>query len=181
MTQTPPLLAALTLTAGLALPFAPPLAPAAQAQDSSNRVAAITDWSVFVEGNECWSVSVPKTVRNTDDQGRAKSVSRGDIMLFVSFRKGGPATGEVSFTGGYPFAPGSNVSVDIGGSKFQLFTDGEWAWSGGAEDDTRIIAAMKAGADAVLTARSSRGTNTADTFSLLGFTAALDEAGKRCK
>jgi hypothetical protein len=33
----------------------------------------------------------------------------------------------------------------------------------------------------VLTARSARGTQTKDTFSLLGFTAAMQEAETRCK
>jgi len=33
----------------------------------------------------------------------------------------------------------------------------------------------------VLTARSSRGTTTKDTFSLLGYTAAVEEAEKRCQ
>ena len=56
---------------------------------------------------------------------------------------------------------------------------GEWAWPASTADDTRIIAAMKRGAEAVLTARSSRGTQTKDTFSLLGFTAAVEEAEKR--
>lgn len=154
-----------------------------QAQVSENRVAAVTDWSVFVEGNpaECWGVSSPKEMKNSDAEGRPKAVKRGDVLLFVSFRKGGGATGEVSFTGGYPFAGGSTVTLDIGGTVFNLFPDGEWAWSGSKDEDTRIIAAMKSGASAVLKARSSRGTQTADTFSLLGFTAALDEAAKRCQ
>ena len=39
---------------------------------------------------------------------------------------------------------------------------------------------MKRGAEAVLTARSARGTQTKDTFSLLGFTAAIEDADKRC-
>ena len=49
------------------------------------------------------------------------------------------------------------------------------------EDDVEIIKAMKKGAKAILTAKSSRGTKTQDTFSLLGFTAALEDAEKRCK
>lgn len=153
------------------------------AQESTNRVAAVTDWSVFVENDpaECWGVSSPKETKNTDPEGRPKAVRRGDILLFVSFRKGANSTGEVSFTGGYPFAGGSTVTLDISGTVFDLFTDGEWAWSGGPDDDAKIIAAMKSGASAVLKARSSRGTVTADTFSLLGFTAALDEAQKRCQ
>jgi hypothetical protein len=39
---------------------------------------------------------------------------------------------------------------------------------------------MKRGAQAVIVARSSRGTQTQDTFSLFGFTAAMDEAARRC-
>ena len=153
----------------------------ALAQVSTNRVAANTDWSVFVEDSpkECWGVSAPKETVNTKD-GKAVSVRRGDILLFVSFR-GGKTTGEVSFTGGYPFAGDSTVSVTVGGSEFQLFVDGEWAWTRSPEDDAAIIAAMKAGADAVVVGMSSRGTRTEDTFSLLGFTAAVEDAGQRCQ
>lgn len=167
----------------VAVAFAATLAgttPLAMAQESTNRVAANTDWSVFVEDSpkECWGVSAPKETVNTRD-GQAVQVTRGDILLFITFRPGGGA-GEVSFTGGYPFAGGSTVEMDVGGTKYSLFTDGEWAWSGSKEEDTRIIAALKAGSSAILTARSSRGTQTRDTFSLLGFTAAMEEAAKRC-
>jgi 3'-phosphoadenosine 5'-phosphosulfate sulfotransferase (PAPS reductase)/FAD synthetase len=44
-----------------------------------------------------------------------------------------------------------------------------------------MLAALKAGSSAVLTARSARGTQTKDTFSLLGFTAAMEESEARCK
>ncbi|MBL4812476.1 MAG: hypothetical protein JKX69_09030, partial [Rhodobacteraceae bacterium] len=83
-------------------------------------------------------------------------------------------------TGGYPFAGGSTVTLDIGGTEFELFTEGEWAWPATAEDDARIVAAMKRGATAVLTGVSGRGTTTRDSFSLLGFTAAVEEAQRRC-
>ena len=131
-------------TCGLALGALALVASGAVAQEqSTNRVAAKTDWSVFVEDNptECWGVS---------------------------------------FTGGYPFASGSTVNMNISGSEFELFTEGEWAWPATTADDAKIIAAMKRGADATLTARSSRGTQTKDTFSLLGFTAAVEDAAKRC-
>ena len=45
-------------------------------------------------------------------------VQRGDVRLFVSFRPAEKVTNEVSFTGGYPFKPGS--SVDAGGRLGQV-------------------------------------------------------------
>ena len=68
----------------------------------------------------------------------------------------------------------------VGDSTFALATDGDWAWPATPQEDAQVVAAMKRGADAVLTARSSRGTITKDTFSLLGFTAAVEDAQKRC-
>ncbi|MDX2483620.1 MAG: invasion associated locus B family protein [Pseudodonghicola sp.] len=158
------------------------MAPTAFAQEeSTNRVAAETDWSVFVENDpkECWSVSAPKETVNTRD-GRVVAVRRGDILLFVFYRPGADVDGQVTFTGGYPFAGGSTVNLDIGGTEFELFSEGEWAWPATEADDAKIITAMKRGTSAVLTARSSRGTQTKDTFSLLGFTAAVEDAEKRC-
>ena len=151
------------------------------AQESTNRVAAKTDWSVFIESDptECWSVSAPKETVNTRD-GRVVAVRRGDILLFVAYRPGSDVEGELSFTGGYPFAPGSTVTMQIGGNSYELLTEGEWAWPASASDDAKIITEMKRGAEATLSARSERGTNTKDSFSLLGFTAALEEAESRC-
>ncbi len=150
------------------------------AQESTNRVATMTDWNVFTEESpkECWGVSKPKETVNSRD-GQPVSVRRGDILLFVTFRPGKP--GEISFTGGYPFAGGSTVDVTVDGQPYQLFTDGEWAWPGSAEDDAALLAAMKNGTTAVMTARSGKGTQTVDTFSLRGFTAAMEDAEKRCK
>ncbi len=154
----------------------------AYAQESSNLVATKTDWSVFTESSpkECWGVSSPKETVNTKG-GKPTSVRRGDILLFVTFRPGNGAKGEVSFTGGYPFAPGSTVKMNIDGKAYDLFSDGEWAWPGSAEADAALLAAMKRGTTAILNAGSARGTETKDTFSLRGFTAAMEEAEKRCK
>lgn len=155
-------------------------ATAALAQESTNRVATLTDWNVFVEETpkECWGVSKPTETVNTRD-GQPVSVRRGDIFFFVTFRPG--ETPVPSFTGGYPFAPDSTVEIAIDGATFQLFPDAEWAWPGSAEDDATLLKAMKQGTTAVLTGRSGKGTQTVDTFSLRGFTAAMEDAAKRCQ
>lgn len=150
--------------------------------ESTNQVAAKTAWSVFEDKDprECWAVSAPTETVNTKD-GRVVAVRRGEILLMTFFRPGAGVSGQVAFTGGYKFAENSTVNVNIGGTEFEMFTAGEWGWPANSDDDSKIIAAMKRGATIVLTARSSRGTQTKDTFSLSGYTAAVEEAAKRCK
>lgn len=152
---------------------------AQDAGESTNRVATKTDWSVFVEEGKCWGVSAPKEAVTTRD-GRVVAARRGDILIWVTYDPSESVSGEVSFTGGYPFADGSTVTLQIGDSTFELFTQGEHAWPPTPGDDQKIITSMKRGTDAIVTGRSSRGAVTKDTFSLLGFTAALEEAERRC-
>ena len=63
----------------------------------------------------------------------------------------------------------------------RFFTGKFTYWAPTDEVDKKMIQAMKRGAKATLTGRSSRGTKTEDTFSLKGFTAAVEDASKRCK
>jgi len=151
-------------------------------QSSTNQVAAKTDWSVFEDANpkECWAVSSPKETVNSKD-GRVVAVKRSDILFMAFYRPGAKVTGQITFTGGYPFASGSTVNLDVDGNSFELFTEGEWAWPASPSDDAKILSSLKRGSKAVLTARSGRGTITKDTFSLSGFTAAVEDAEKRCK
>ncbi|MEM8822860.1 MAG: invasion associated locus B family protein [Pseudomonadota bacterium] len=171
--MTPKVIGSALLAAVLSLPAA--------AQESSNRVSIETDWAIFVEDNptQCFIVSAPTAIRNTRD-GQEVQARRGDIRFWVSYWPGQTEQGQVSLTGGYPYAEGSSVTVQIGSDTFELFTDGELAWAASAAEDQRIIAAMRRGAEAVVVGRSGRGTRTEDTFSLLGFTAAISDAEQRC-
>ena len=157
------------------------LAGSVIAQDAGTRVAEASDWQVF-EGTDpkaCWAVTAPKKTVNTRD-GREVSVRRGDILLFVTYQPARNVAGEVSFTGGYPFAKGSTATLEVDGATFELFTEGEYAWPATPAEDRKIVTAMKRGADAVVTARSTRGTQTKDTFSLIGATAMIEDAERRC-
>ena len=159
-------------------------ATGAFAQESTNQVAVMTDWSVFTEPQtgtpkECWAVTAPKA-SEASRGGKPVSAQRSEILLFVTFRAGG-SRGEVSYTGGYPFAADSTVKLDIDGTVHDLFVDGEFAWASGPDQDAQIIAALKKGSTATVVGVSGRGTQTKDTLSLRGVTAAIDDAGKRCK
>jgi hypothetical protein len=156
---------------------------AAQAQTQA-RVDASKDWAVFQAGAEgqkiCWIVSKP-TNWVAYRGGKTVQVNRGDIFLMVSIRPADGVVNEVSFLGGYPFKPGSKVNVKVGSDGYSMFTEGENAWSPSPADDGRIVDAFRRGATAKLEGESSRGTKTVDTFSLSGFSAALDSAGNLCK
>lgn len=171
------------LTAGLAAFLL--MANTGLAQDTTeNRVSRDTDWQVFEEDNDanpkrCWAVTAPTETVNTRN-GNVVSVNRSDILLMVFYQPDADIQGQVTFTGGYPFAENSKASLEIGSETFDLTTDGEWAWPTSPEVDARIVDAMKRGVNAVITARSARGTVTKDTFSLLGFTNQVGEAEKRC-
>ncbi len=155
--------------------------PVLAQEQTTNRVAASTDWSVFQEADptECFAVSAPTRVENTRD-GQPVQVSRGETLLFVFYRPSEGVNGQVTFTGGYPFAANSTVTLDVGGRQFQLFTEGEWAWPASPEEDATIVTALRGGSEATLTGQSGRGTVTRDTFSLLGFTSSIEEASSRC-
>lgn len=150
------------------------------------QVGIFRDWTVYqsISGpKECGIISIPKETVNTRN-GRTVSVRRGDIYLTVSIDPKSIHRYLIAFTGGYPFAKGSTVSVAIGSRsfKFEIGTTAntaEWAWPLESDDD-EVVSAMRAGMNAVVSAVSQRGTNTRDTFSLLGFTSALDRAVKNC-
>ena len=157
---------------------------AALAQTEFERAAATRDWSVFEAGEGasrvCWSLSRPKNSEARRGGARA-SVNRGDIYLMVAVRPGQGVRNEVSTVVGYTFRENSTVRVDIGSGTFSMFTDGGNAWLENAAADDQMVAAMRRGVDAVITGVSSRGTTTIDTYSLLGFTAALEEAQRLCR
>ena len=152
---------------------------------TAQQVASHTDWSVFVAESprECYIVSPPtRSVARRD--GETVQVNRGEIRLFVSFRPDDNVANEVSFTGGYPFRDGNPVELEIGANNFTMRPGSgdsvEWAWTAPA-DDASAVSAMRGGANAEITAVSSRGTTTVDTFSLMGFTAAVTDAEARCR
>jgi hypothetical protein len=155
------------------------------AQTVEERVGGHRDWSVYEHGSGagrvCWVATTPK--RWTARRGGSDvtgSVRRGEIYLNVAVRPGQNVRNEVSFIAGYPLRENTAVRVSVGGDRFEMFSQGETAWLENADSDNEVVAAMKAGIDAQIVGVSARGTQTTDTFSLLGFTAALEDAQKLC-
>ncbi|MXU64619.1 invasion associated locus B family protein [Oceanomicrobium pacificus] len=165
----------LVLAAGLGLG-----AGAVSAQDATQ----FNDWYAKKTGApvECFIVSAPSS-STAKRNGSTVSVRRGDIRLYVVQRPGSNVT-EVSFAAGYPLRQGSTVKIIIDDEEYSLYpdssVDAEWAW-GDPNREAALIAKMKAGITARVVGVSSRGTTTTDSFSLKGFTAAIENAANMCK
>lgn len=152
------------------------------------------EWRIYrdaASGPSCFLFAEPSSWAATRD-GQAVSVERGDIRFFVTVAADAPEITEPSFRAGYTLTTDSPATIAIGGAETPLYPNAEYCAQAGAidrceqyawtqpEDDAALIEAMKAGRDAVVTARSQRGTITTDTFSLTGFTAALTDARAAC-
>jgi invasion protein IalB len=159
-------------------------ATGASAQQAFEWAGKQGDWDVFHTGEGankvCWVVSKPKR-QDARRNNQRVSVNRGDTYLMAAVRPAAGVRNEISTVIGYTFRDNSTVRVSIGSNSFSLFTDGDKAWPENAAADDQVVAAMKAGAEATLTGVSSRGTTTIDTYSLIGFTAALDQAQSLCR
>jgi invasion protein IalB len=102
------------------------------------------------------------------------------MFFFVSQRPGQAVSFEPQFIAGYALKENSKVSVTIGDKKFSMFTKGKSAWVENAAEEPVLIAAMKAGSEMKVQAKSGRGNATSYVFSLKGISAALSSIAN-CK
>ena len=105
---------------------------------------------------------------------------RGDIYIYVTHRKKLRRFHEISIDMGYPLKTGSDVIIKVGANKFKLFIKGQSAF-GRSKDDRKIIKAMRAGNNMVISGISIKGTKTTDNYSLSGFSKANNAINKKCK
>lgn len=135
------------------------------------------DWDVFADrtssANVCYIGSKP--VKDEGDYTR-----RGDIYVLVTSRKSESYKDVVSFHQGYPLKPGRDIKLTIGGASFNLFPSNDTAWTYQDTDDAKIVNLMKRGTTMSVEAQSARGTDTRDTYSLKGITAAYNAMKKAC-
>lgn len=178
-------LAALMIPAGMALSTiawsqqAPPT-PASETADQPRTLEDYVDWRALAigAGNDRACYVTQKTVP-TPPEGRA-----GDRpLLYVTHRPGSNAFGVVSYFAGYAVKPDSEIELDFGNARYRLFTQQgtNGAWSGGADVDGRIVEAMKLGASVTARGLDAAGAEVLDTFSLMGFTAALARITQECR
>ena|SRR5271165_1132011 len=136
----------------------------------SERLGAAAAWTAYAyserSGKVCYLAGEPK-------KSEPRGVKRKHPLAMVTHRPGEKIANVVSFVQGYPLQEGSEVSLDIGGAKFDLFTKGDSAWARTSELDKDIVEAMAKGKQAIVKGTPRKGLATTDTYSLAGFAQAL--------
>lgn len=155
-------------------------APAAAASAEPSLIGQFGVWGAYVAAPNgkkvCFALAKPSSSK-TDPPNRPRDTA----YAFISTRPAEKVSDEVSIMIGYPLKPGSEGSVEVGGARFAMYSQGDGLWIKNAAEEDRLVDAMRKGADAVVKGVSSRGTDTTDTFSLKGLTQALDKLGQECR
>ncbi len=135
------------------------------------------DWSAFADGKgkakTCNIASLPKK-----ETGKYKS--RGNTYILVTHRPAEKSRDVFELRAGYVYRKDSEVTVNIDGQVYKLFTDRGTAWAHDQKADRSLARMMIRGKSMIVTGFSGRGTKTIDTYSLSGFTAAYKAIGKAC-
>lgn len=144
----------------------------------------LTELGVFKKW-EAYKVNDTKSCLIQGDPSKAtgKYKKRGDTFMQIALEKSSATSGVISIEAGYNYKEGTDVTLSIGGKNFDLFTHQDTintAWSY-THDENNIIKAMRKGTQMIVKGISARGTNTKDTYSLYGFTAAYKSVLKACK
>ncbi|MFZ5735434.1 hypothetical protein BJ123_1215 [Rhodopseudomonas thermotolerans] len=105
---------------------------------------------------------------------------RDPAYAFISTRPAEKVVNEVSVMVGYPLKPGSESTIDVGGTSFAMYTQGDGIWIKNAAEEDRLVEAMRKGADITVKGVSSKGTASTDVFSLKGLSQALDKVAQAC-
>lgn len=151
---------------------------AASAKASEPRlIGTFGDWSAYAfteNGNKvCYMASQPKTAVGNYTQ-------RGDIFALITHRPAEKTKDVFSYITGYPYKPGSEVTIETNGRTYKLFTQDDTAWAADAAADNALSYAIREGSKMVVKGTSKRGTLTTDTFGLSGSTKAYQKISEEC-
>ena len=106
---------------------------------------------------------------------------RDPAYAFVSSRPAEKVVNEVSIMIGYALKPGSESALEVGGSSYAMYTQGDGLWIKNAAEEEQMVNAMRKSAEVTVKGVSAKGTETTDVFSLKGLAQALDRLAQDCR
>ena len=157
-----------------------PAAAAASGGAEPTLIGQFGSWGAYTatpNGKKvCFALAKPSSSK-TNPPNRP----RDPAYAFVSTRPAEKVTNEVSIMIGYQLKPGSESSLEVGGARYAMYTQGDGLWIKNAAEEERMVDAMRKAPDVVVKGVSAKGTETSDTFSLKGLAQALDRLAQDCR
>ena len=134
------------------------------------------NWESFIaetdKGKICFAQTVPT-------KRAPAAVKRNKSKLFVTFRPSEEIKDEVSLTSGHDYKT-SSVIASSGKRRYSFFSQKDFAWLLDDQEEKKFIQLMKKATDIIVKARTTKGAETTDHYSMMGFTKAYNTAKKTC-
>ncbi len=134
------------------------------------------NWESFVaetdKGKICFAQTIPT-------KRAPAAVKRDKSKLFVTFRPSEEIKDEVSLTSGHDYKT-SSVTASSGKRRYSFFSQKNFAWLLDDQEEKKFIQLMKKSTDIIVKARTTKGAETTDHYSMMGFTKAYNTAKKTC-
>ncbi len=134
------------------------------------------NWESFIvetdKGKICFAQTVPT-------KRAPSSIQRGKSKLFVTFRPSENIKDEVSLTSGHDYKS-STVTAASGKKRYSFFSQKNFAWLLDDQEERNFIKLMKRATNVIVKARTTKGAETTDHYSMMGFTKAYNTAKKTC-
>jgi hypothetical protein len=118
------------------------------------------------------------TLRASKD--KSLKLKRDDVVLMITHRPADNTVDVVSYTAGLKFKKASEVTVVAGSKTFNLFTQGDTAWSRDVATDRALAAAIRNGTSLTIRGLTARETAINDKLSLKGSFDAYVAINKAC-
>ena len=134
------------------------------------------NWESFTletdKGKICFAQTLPT-------KRAPSSIKREQSKLFVTFRPVENIKDEISLTSGHDYKS-STVTASSGKRKYSFFSQKNFAWLLDDQEEAKFIKLMKRATDVIVKARTTKGAETTDHYSMMGFTKAYNTAKKTC-
>ena len=134
------------------------------------------NWESFTaqtdKGKICFAQTIPT-------KRAPASIKREKSKLFVTFRPSEGIKNEVSITSGHDYKS-STVTASSGKKRYSFFSQKNFAWLLDDQEERSFIKLMKRATNIIVKARTAKGVETTDHYSMMGFTKAYNTAKKTC-
>jgi hypothetical protein len=143
-------------------------------------VGTFSDWTLYSNADDaakiCFLASPPAATEPAN-------LKRDPALLYISAWPKDGVKSEVSIKLGFPAKKAPDPVASIVGpvpANFKLFPKDDRVYVSDSTQELKLLEAMKKGSKLTVQAVSERGTTVTDTYSLSGFTAALQAFTSGC-